>query len=139
MTTIYLKRYYPYLEGNKPLNVSDEVAATLSIGGRLGASINRRKREHGECSLDTDPGYEEHVTRPTLTPEEALEEKETRAALYAALAQLPPVQARRVYAHYILDVSKADLARAEGVGESAVRDSIERGVKNLGEILKNLL
>ena len=35
MTTINLKRYYPYMTENVMLEVSDEIAATLSMGGRL--------------------------------------------------------------------------------------------------------
>lgn len=138
MAIIHLKRYYPYLSEHDPLNVSKEIAVTLSIGGRLGNSFKRRKRANGECSLDTTPGFEADVSRPPPTPDEIMEAREERAALYEALAQLPPVQARRVYAHYILGISKADLARAEGVDEKAVRDSISRGLGNLKKILKNL-
>ena len=35
MTTINLKRYYPYMTENVMLEVSDEIAAALSMGGRL--------------------------------------------------------------------------------------------------------
>ena len=139
MKTIHLKRYYPYLPKSEPLAVSDEVAAVLSVGGRMGDSYQRRKRDNGECSLEAGEGYEADVTRPPLTPEEIMEGKELRAALYAALAQLPTVQARRVYSHYLRGCSRADLAQAEGGAVSAVRDSIDRGLKKLREILKNIL
>lgn len=45
MKTIILKEYYP-LKENITLEVSDEIAVTLSIGGRLRDSYKRRKREH---------------------------------------------------------------------------------------------
>lgn len=96
MTTIYLKRYDPYLPKETALEVSVEIAAILSIGGRLGDSYTRRKREHGECSLEAGDGYEAQVCRPPLTPEEYLEAQELRAALYDAIARLPAVQAWRV-------------------------------------------
>ena len=139
MTTIYLERYYPYLPKGTALEVSGEIAAALSTGGRLGDSYTRRKREHGECSLEAGDGYEAQVCRPPLTPEEHLEAQELQAALYDAIARLPAAQARRVYAHYILGISKAELARAEGVAESAVRGSIDRGLKKLREVLENIL
>ena len=95
MTTINLKRYYPYMTENVMLEVSDEIAATLSMGGRLCDSYKRRKRDHDECSLDSTPGFEADVTFPPLTPEQVMENRENRAVLYAAIGQLPPVQARR--------------------------------------------
>ena len=137
MKTIILNHYYPHLTERVMLEVSDEIAVTLSIGGRLCDSYKRRKREHDECSLDVDPGFEPDVMFPPLTPEEIILEEENRSILYAALDQLPPIQARRVYAHYILGKKKSEIARAENVEGSAVCDSIRRGLKNLSEILKN--
>ncbi len=40
--------------------------------------------------------------------------------------------------HYILGMSKLDIARVERVNESAVRDTIERGLKNMEEFLKKV-
>ena len=137
MTTIKLNNYYPHLTECVTLEVSEEIAVTLSIGGRMCDSYKRRKRDHDECSLDGTPGFEADVTYPPLTPEEIMELAEDRAALYAALDRLPPVQARRVYAHYILGKKKSEIARAENVEGSSVCDSIRRGLKNLSEILKS--
>ena len=137
MTTIILNRYYPHLTDHITMEVADEIAVTLSIGGRCCDSYKRRKREHDECSLDSTPGFEADVTRPPLTPEEVMEQAEEQDALYMALDQLPPVQARRVYAHYILGKSKTDIAKAENVSENAVRDSISRGMETMKNILKN--
>lgn len=137
MTTIELNSYYPHLTERITLEVSEEIAVTLSIGGRCCDSYKRRKRERGECSLDGTPGFEADVTRPPLTPEEVMEQAEEQDALYLALDQLPPVQARRVYAHYILGKSKTDIAKAENVSENAVRDSISRGMETMKNILKN--
>ena len=89
MTIINLKRYYPYMTENVMLEVSDEIAAALSMGGRLCDSYKRQKRRNGECSLDTDPGFEADVLRQPMTPDEYIEARETTFALYDALAQLP--------------------------------------------------
>ena len=40
----------PHLTERVMLEVSDEIAVTLSIGGRLCDSYKRRKRDHDECS-----------------------------------------------------------------------------------------
>ena len=137
MTTIKLNNYYPHLTERITMEVSDEIAVTLSIGGRLCDSYKRRKRDHDECSLDSTPGFEADVIRPPLTPEEVMEQAEEQDALYLAIDRLPPVQARRVYAHYILGRSKTDIAKAENVSENAVRDSISRGMETMKNILKN--
>ena len=149
MTTINLKRYYPYMTENVMLEVSDEIASCLvgsemcirdsSMGGRLCDSYKRQKRRNGECSLDTDPGFEADVLRQPMTPDEYIEARETIFALYDALAQLPPTQARRVYQHYLLGMSKAEIAAAEGVGRSRICCSIERGLAAMKNILKKSL
>ena len=136
MTTIKLNNYYPHLTERITMEVSDEIAVTLSIGGRLCDSYKRRKREHDECSLDGTPGFEADVTRPPLTPEEVMEQAEEQDALYLALDQLPPVQARRVYARFILGRSVTAIAKAEGVNKSQITRSIDFGLKNLQAILK---
>ena len=95
MTTINLKRYYPYMTESMTMEVSDEIAAILSMGGRLCDSYKRQKRRNGECSLDTDPGFEADVLHGPMTPDEYMDKHERDLALYDALAQLPAVQARR--------------------------------------------
>ena len=131
MTTIKLNSYYPHLTERITMEVSDEIAVTLSIGGRLCDSYKRRKREHGECSLDGTPGFEADVTYPPMTPEEIMEQAEDQAALYAALDRLPPVHARRVYARFILGRSVGQIARAENVEERNVRETINKGLRGL--------
>lgn len=137
MVMIELKRYYPYLTEKITLEVSEEIAAVLSTGGCRCDSYKRRRRERGECSLDADPDFEKNVAYRSLTPEEIIMDKEAYAALYAAIDQLPPVQARRIYAHYIQGRSKTNIAQDENVVTSAVSGSIRQGIKNLYSILKN--
>ena len=135
MTTIKLNNYYPHLTECITLEVSEEIAVTLSIGGRQCDSYKRHKREHDECSLDGTPGFEADVTYPPLTPEEIMEQAEGHAALYAALDRLPPVQARRVYARFILGRSVGQIAKAEKADESNVRKSIQKGLAGLKKYL----
>ncbi len=135
MTTIKLNSYYPHLTERITMEVSDEIAVTLSIGGRLCDSYKRRKRENDECSLDGTPGFEADVTFPPLTPEEIMERAEDHAALYGAIDRLPPVQARRVYARFILGRSVGQIARAEGVEERNVRETINKGLRGLKKYL----
>ena len=82
-------------------------------------------------------GIEHEALFVTLSPCELYERKVTAQELHAALASLPEMQSRRVYAHYILGLSKTEIARAEGVHEKTVRTSIERGLRNMEIFLKN--
>ena len=74
-----------------------------------------------------------------LSPHELYERKVTMQELHAAIASLPDKQAKRIYAHFILGMTKQDIARAEGVHEKVVRVAIERGLRRLEKILKNSL
>ena len=60
------------------------------------------------------------------TPEMLLEEKQLREQLYAAVMALPEKQAKRIYAWYYLGMRVSEIAVAEGVDPSRVRDSIRR-------------
>ena len=62
-----------------------------------------------------------------------LEEEQLREKLYAAVMTLPEKQAKRIYARYYLGMRVSEIASAEGVDPSRVRDSIRRGLKQLGK------
>lgn len=54
--------------------------------------------------------------------------------IYKGLSKLPVKQRQRIYAHFFLGMSKADIARAEGTDASSVRKSINRGLHQLKKI-----
>ena len=84
-------------------------------------------------SLDCDNGIEKAVVQHPPTPEEILEDKQLRDQLYAAVMQLPDKQAKWIYARYYLGMRVSEIATAEGVDQSRVRDSIRRGLKQLAK------
>ena len=47
--------------------------------------------------------------------------------------KLPEKQAKRIYARYYLGMAVNEIAEVEGVDPSRVRDSIRRGLKQLGK------
>jgi RNA polymerase sigma-70 factor (ECF subfamily) len=57
--------------------------------------------------------------------------------LHAAIAALPDKQAKRIYAHYFLGMSKSAIAKTEYVNERAVRESIISGLRNMEKYLKH--
>ena len=62
-------------------------------------------------------------------------EKQLREQLYAAVMALPEKQAKRIYARYYLGMRVSEIAAAEGVDPSCVRESIRRGLKQLAVFL----
>jgi len=70
------------------------------------------------------------------TPESICLALEWTYRLCQALNSLPDTQGRRIEAHYIDGVSKARIARSSGVDEKNVRQSINRGLRNLKNILQ---
>ena len=115
MKTIILNNYYPHLTERVILEASDEITVTLSLVAACVTATNATSR----IMASTDHGFEADMPYPPLSPEQPLETGEDRDPLHAAIVQLPPVQARRVHAYYILSVSKK-IARVEGVGISRV-------------------
>ena len=77
--------------------------------------------------------FENAVLLKPQTPEMLLEEKQLREQLYAAVMALPEKQAKRIYARYYLGMRVSEIAAAEGVDPSRVRDSIRRGLKQLAK------
>ncbi len=139
MAKINLRDFYPFYNTDFFIEIPDEVEAALLEAERLERNfIRRRFYNKAHYSLDAGDGIENDILFVSLTPCELYERKMTAEQLQAAMASLPDKQGKRIYAHYILGISKSDIARAEGVDEKAVRVSIERGLRNMENFLKNL-
>ena len=138
MTTINLRNYYPFYTSDYFVDVPDEVAELFKEFDRKEAAYQLRTYRHkAYYSLDREDGIEHDAIFVSLSPHEIYERKITMQELHAAIASLPDMQAKRIYAHFILGMKKKDIARAEGVDEKAVRGAIERGLKNMEIFLKN--
>lgn len=140
MTRINLRDYYPFYAFDLFVDIPDEVAAALAEAERRERNYLRRLvYNKAFYSLDAGDGIEHEALFVSLSPCEVYERKVTAEQLHAAIDALPGKQGRRLYAHYILGVPQTEIARAEGVGITAVNNSIERGLKNMEDFLKNIL
>ena len=138
MSKINLREFYPFYHDDLFVEVPDEVAEALAEAERLERNYIRRVYwNKAYFSLDAGDGIEHEALFVALSPCELYERKVTAHELRAALAALPEMQSRRVYAHYILGMNKTEIARAEGVAKSRVSESIERGLRNMEKFLKN--
>lgn len=139
MKRINLREYYPFYKSDFFVEVADEIALYLK---RFDLDDNayrlRTYRHKAYYSLDRNDGIEHDIIFLSLSPEEIYERKVTNQELYAAINSLPDKQAKRIYAHYFIGMSKAAIAKAERVNERAIRKSIERGLQCMERFLKNL-
>ena len=125
MTTINLKDFYSWYTHDEYIRVSDEVAAELRADKLYELSYQRRViRNKAQYSLDCDDGIEYSACLSEPTPQELVERMERFCTLWNALNTLPEIQGRRVDACIILGKSYREVAQAEGVNESSVRESV---------------
>ncbi|MFD1401379.1 RNA polymerase sigma factor [Robinsoniella peoriensis] len=137
MVKINLRDYYPFYNSDFFIEIPDEIKDALLEAERLENNyIRRRFYNKAHYSLDANDGIEKDISFVPLTLYEIYEQKVTAEQLQAAMDSLPDKQGKRIYAHYILGMSKSDIARAENINEKAVRESIERGLKNMERFLK---
>ena len=137
MTTINLKDFYPWYTHDEYIEVSEEVADELHTSRRREAAHAERVRYNKAFySLDCDDGIEYSVCLHEPTPQELLERVDLFVRLWNALNSLPEIQGRRVDAHLILGKSFRQIAREEGVDKSAVRRSVDSGIKQMKKYLR---
>ena len=140
MAKINLRKFYPYYREDCYIEVSEKVKAELRKSVRLEENYLRLLRWHGayytvdihDKMIVHDPAF------MTASPEAMYLRKAMVEQLYNALNALPDKQRQRVYGHYIWNLPMCRIAELEGVDESAVRRSIERGLRQMRKtILEN--
>ena len=137
MQKINLRDLYPDVyKTDAFVDVAEEVLAAIQSQKQADAAYERRKfRYKAHYSLDREDGIENDTLARPLTPEEVMEQKQLREEVYAALMQLPSIQARRIYARFYLGMTVAEIAKVEGVDRRRVWASIRRGLKKLAYLL----
>ena len=134
-----MRDYYPFYEHDEFVEVSDELAAEMAQRERTERSQKRKKyRYRANYSLDWGKGIGQYVVFRSAAPDEYYEKVITREQLRTALATLPEKQRQRIYAHFVLGFSKAQIARAESVDHRAISLSIQKGLCKLEHYLKNI-
>ena len=130
MKKINLRDYYPYYTQDMIVEVPDEVALLLREYMLL---------EEAFYSLDRDEGIEREILQKPLNPAEIWEQRQMTELIYKGLSKLPVKQRQRIYAHFFLGMSKADIAKAEGTHKSRITRSIEAGLRSLEKYFKEIL
>jgi RNA polymerase sigma-70 factor (ECF subfamily) len=138
MQIINLRKYYPWYTHDELVEVPDAVAEAMAESKRLEAAQRRRIYRHkAYYSLDREDGIEAEACYLNMTPHEIFEHELLRCRVCKALNSLPEQQGRRVEARFLRGMSVSEIANAEGVGRVRVYNSIERGLRNIKNFLKN--
>jgi len=143
MALINIRSLYPFYKCDCFIEISDDVLKAIMDCNRAEKAYQRKLRYH---NVKTETLNAENVDDITirimdkpLTPYEIYAHKQMTSLLHAAITKLPSKQAKRIFAHFFLDMSYAEIARSEGVDESTVHESVKRGLRNLQKNLINIL
>ncbi len=138
MAIINLRRYYPHYPKDKFIDVPDEVAAAMEEGRLIENRQDHKRRYYHVYSMDCTPSIENHAMFLVMSPEELLIQEIDTAAeelalahLAKAIAQLSPVQMRRLRARYALNKKFREIAADEGISGSCASASVSGAVKKL--------
>lgn len=135
MTTINLREFFYWYKADEFIKVTDEVAQELRAGKVEDVTHWRRlKRNKANYSLDAGDGIEYEACEFEPSPEEFMARAVTIQRLCCALNHLPPAQGRRIDACYLLGQSMTEIAQAEGLDESSIREFIRRGLERMRKI-----
>jgi len=138
MITINLRDFYYWYATDVLVEVSDEVAEELIADKRYEKTHERVQRRYNVLSLDVEDGTVEMASMQSSDrPEVVIELIEQRCRLCYALNSLSDLQGRRIEAHYILGMSRKQIADIEGVSESAVNQCIDSGIKSMRKFFQN--
>jgi len=130
MKIIEIKDYY----GNyQEVPVSDELYEEWRLLQNETQRVHRKEVYHRDWT-PMDDVAEDIRYSAGLTPDEELIRRYETEALYRAIAQLSPIQQRRIRL-YMEDLSVREIARQEGCYMSTVLKSINSALKKLRLLL----
>jgi DNA-directed RNA polymerase specialized sigma24 family protein len=118
-----MKITYEFADGTiSTIEVDEELGAFITASRRAENSCDRKQRYHCYSLDHIDYEGMEYAEKQSL--EDKLEDKESEERVQAFLKTLPEVQKRR--AEMLLDgMSAREIALSEGVGHTAINDSIK--------------
>jgi len=139
MALINIRSLYPFYNSDYFIEIPDDVLKVIRDCSRAEKAYQRKLRYHNVKTETLDAENANNVIMrimdKPLTPYEVYAHKQMTSLLHAAITKLPNKQAKRIYAHFFLDMTFTEIANAEGVDEKVVRVAIQRGLQKLQKYL----
>ena len=143
MALINIRSLYPFYKCDCFIEIPDDVLKVIKDCNRAEKAYQRKLRYHKVKIETLDAENADDVTMriidKPLTPYEIFAHKQITSLLHTAISKLPNKQAKRIYAHFFLDMTFTEIANAEGVNEKVVRVTIQRGLRTLQKYLKSFM
>ncbi|MEG2716061.1 MAG: sigma-70 family RNA polymerase sigma factor [Eubacterium sp.] len=134
---INLKKYYSHYQKNVWIEVSEEVVIEMERMRNEDKAYRRKgNRYKAYFSFDCDQSIEKDVIFKILKPEDIYEQCTKDERMSNALKSLSIKQANRICLHTIFGMKIIEIAKAEKVDESSIRQSIRTGLELLREYLR---
>lgn len=130
-----MKIKYEFLTGERiEIEVPEGIGeVTISLDKEMYNTDRKETRRHNSWEDMKEQGFQLADERSDISTE--VEVAATIEAVHNALADLLPQQRDLIHKVYFEEISIAQVARNEGVGESAIRDRLNRIYKKLKNIL----
>jgi len=135
--TVNLSQYYldAVLDGENLVTVKAVIADEMFSDKQYQMTIERTRRRNKVLSLDVDDGIVELASSiKTDNPVALVEFMELRCRLCCLINSLPEKQGNRFVMHFIEGKSRKEVAKLQGVSESSVNESINRGLREMRNI-----
>ena len=132
MVTINLKDFYPWYGSDEYIDIPEEVALELLADKRYEAAYTKKMKRRKVMSFsDYGDKTREWRNQTVPDPQRIAEIRDLLEQILEMLDSLSDIQARRIRAHIILDMTLAETAELEKVSTSAVHNSVQKGLNTI--------
>ena len=132
MAVINLRDVYPFYDEDQFVEVEEDVFEVFQLFKRKEKADERRiYRNKAFYSLDRQDGIELEALTKEPPSSEAGNARLMNERVQILMCGLTKKQFSRIYAHFFLGMSYADIARKEKKDRSSIYESVKRGVERL--------
>lgn len=118
------------------IDLQEDLQKEFIIRRREEFREENEKRRHIDNYLREDYLFEIRTSEESYSIEDLIIDETEKNHIIQEIWKLPQIQARRVFMHLINEYTLTKIAEIEGVTLSAIKYSVDYGIKNLRKNLK---